>query len=363
MNISELDRLMHTVLDGEATPAEAAELDRQLAADLVARQRFDDLKWLFDGFRRVPKAFPPEGLVAAVMAAMPSRPVGRQRLRQLLSRSRVIRQVSMGPRGTIPGASARVHQASQPGPQPRGYKMNEQKSGFIGKRTVWIGAGITAVAVVLVLQYVDFPPSGKDVSGTIVPAQRYRATQNTGDDVKLGDPSTTQQSQTNPVGGANAGVGSSGVGSSGVGSSGVGSSGFGSSGIGSSGIGSSGIGSSGVGSSGVGSSGVGSSGVGSSGVGSSGVGSSGVGSSGVGSSGVGSSGIGSSGHGSSGVGSSGIGSSGVGSSGVGSSGHGSSGVGSSGVGSSGVGSSGIGSSGVGSSAAGSSGAGSSAAPN
>ena len=49
MNISELDRLMHTVLDGEATPAEAAELDRQLAADPAARQRFDDLKRLFDG--------------------------------------------------------------------------------------------------------------------------------------------------------------------------------------------------------------------------------------------------------------------------------------------------------------------------
>jgi anti-sigma factor RsiW len=65
MNISELDQLMHAVLDGEATPAEASELDRQLAADPAARERFDDLKWLFDGFRRVPKAFPPEGLVAA----------------------------------------------------------------------------------------------------------------------------------------------------------------------------------------------------------------------------------------------------------------------------------------------------------
>ena len=108
------------------------------------------------------------------MAALPRRRGGRRRLRQLFSRSRVIRQVSMGARGTSPGGSARVHQASQPGPQPRGTKMNEQKSGFIGKRTVWIGAGITAVAVVLVLQYVDFPPGGKDVdrydrSGAAVP--------------------------------------------------------------------------------------------------------------------------------------------------------------------------------------------------
>ena len=108
MNISELTNLMHAVLDGEATPAEASELDRQPGGRPGRpRARFDDLKWLFDGFRRVPKAFPPEGLVAAVMAAIPRRPVGRQRLRQLLSRSRVIRQVSMGPRGTSPGKQQR----------------------------------------------------------------------------------------------------------------------------------------------------------------------------------------------------------------------------------------------------------------
>ena len=33
-------------------------------------------------------------------------------------------------------------------------------------------------------------PSGKDVSGTIVPAQRYRAAQPTAEDVKLGGQST-----------------------------------------------------------------------------------------------------------------------------------------------------------------------------
>ena len=197
-------QLMYVVLDGEATSDEARELDRLLAADLAVRVEFEELRSLFEELSRVPKAFPPEGLVAAVMAAIPRRPVGRQRLRQLLSRSRVIRQVSMGPRGMSLGASARVHQASQPGPQLRGYKMNEQKSGFIGKRTVWIGAGITAVAVVLVLQYVDFPPGGKDVSGTIVPAQRYRATQINADDVKLGNPSGGQSAQT-PVEGAAAG--------------------------------------------------------------------------------------------------------------------------------------------------------------
>src|SRR5690242_20092475 len=156
MNTSEFDRLMHAVLDGEASPAEALELERQLAADPAARARFDDLKQLFETLRAVPRMFPPEGLVAAVTAAVPRRPGGRRELRQLFSRSGVLRQVSMGPRGTSPRAWARVPRVSQPGPQQRGNKMNEQKSGFIGKRTVWIGAGITAVAVILVLQFVDF---------------------------------------------------------------------------------------------------------------------------------------------------------------------------------------------------------------
>jgi anti-sigma factor RsiW len=78
MNNSELVRLMHAALDGEATPAEALELDRQLAADPAARTRFEDLKQLFEALRRVPKMFPPEGLVAAVTTAIPRRPAGRR---------------------------------------------------------------------------------------------------------------------------------------------------------------------------------------------------------------------------------------------------------------------------------------------
>ena len=59
---------MYTVLDGEATDAEARELDRVLAAEPAARTEFGQIRRLFEGINRVPKAFPPEGLVAAVMA-------------------------------------------------------------------------------------------------------------------------------------------------------------------------------------------------------------------------------------------------------------------------------------------------------
>ncbi len=63
--------LMYAVLDGEATPSEALELERLVAADPAARAQFEQLRRLFDALASVPKAFPPEGLVASVMARMP----------------------------------------------------------------------------------------------------------------------------------------------------------------------------------------------------------------------------------------------------------------------------------------------------
>jgi len=66
-----LDELMQSVLDGEATPEEATELDRRLAADAAASARFEELGRLFEGLRAVPKAYPPEGLVASVLANIP----------------------------------------------------------------------------------------------------------------------------------------------------------------------------------------------------------------------------------------------------------------------------------------------------
>ena len=61
MNRSEYTTLMHTVLDGEASAGEAAELTRVLAANPAAQAEFDDLQRLFEGLKAVPKAYPPEG--------------------------------------------------------------------------------------------------------------------------------------------------------------------------------------------------------------------------------------------------------------------------------------------------------------
>ncbi len=203
--------LMHAVLDREATPGEARELELLLVADPVARAQFEELQRLFDGLAAIPKEFPPEGLVASVLAKVPSDSTRRGGFDQPLSPSRVFGQTTKGARGTTPVGSATVHRISQPGPFFRGTSMSQQ-SGSLGKRKVWIGIGIAAAALILVLFYtVDFPPGGKDAVGTIVPAQRYRAPQVT-EGVQPGDQSaqTSQGSQAasanQAAGGVTAGV-------------------------------------------------------------------------------------------------------------------------------------------------------------
>ena len=204
MNQADLNALMHAVLDNEATLGEARELDRVLAADPAARARFDDLKRLFDGLSGVPKAFPPEGLVASVIARLPPASARRDGSHQPFSQSGVIRQTSTEVEipGRIPGDSEQVHRLSQPGPSFRGDNMSEQKIG--SKRKVWIGVSIAVAAVVVASQYVDFPPSGKDVSGTIVPAVRYQAAQPTAADVKVGDTTAGSGSAGSPAAAGNA---------------------------------------------------------------------------------------------------------------------------------------------------------------
>jgi hypothetical protein len=52
------------------------------------------------------------------------------------------------------------------------------------KRKVWIGGGVAAVAAVLLVSFgMNIPPRSSDTAGTIAPAQRYRADQNTADNV------------------------------------------------------------------------------------------------------------------------------------------------------------------------------------
>jgi len=197
MTHSEPIEMMHAVLDGEATPEQAHQLERLLAADPAMRAQFDELQSLFDALHQVPKAYPPEGLVAAVTAALPAREPQRAGLRQLFSKSRVIELISIRPRATITGQTANIHSESRVDSTWEIDRMSQQNSKSIGKGKIWIGAGIAAAAVLVIGQYVEFPSSGQNVSGTVAPAQRFRAPQMTSDDVKVGSPSGGQSTQIN----------------------------------------------------------------------------------------------------------------------------------------------------------------------
>jgi hypothetical protein len=192
MDLRERARLMDAVLDGEATAAETRALDRLLAADPTTRTEFERLKRVFDGLRDIPQAFPPEGLVASVLANIPQNPSPRGRPDQLSSRSRVLGSATKEARGTSPGTSVKGIPVYHPVPYSREWNMNEQSSSS-RRRNVWIGSGIAIAAALVALAYtIDFPPGAQSVVGTIVPAQRFKAAQPAMDDIKAGGQAATQ---------------------------------------------------------------------------------------------------------------------------------------------------------------------------
>ncbi len=138
MNPTELIRLMHAVLDGEADAGEKARAGAPSGRRSGARARNSTLqRRLFDGLSRIPKAYPPEGLVASVMAQLPPVPTaGQGRARQPFSRPRVIGPDSREAPDTIPGKSTGVPRFSRQGPYFRSDDMSEEKSGSFGKRKI-----------------------------------------------------------------------------------------------------------------------------------------------------------------------------------------------------------------------------------
>jgi hypothetical protein len=163
---------MHAVLDGEASDAEARELEMQLAADPAAQAEFADWKRLFEALDAVPKEHAPEGLVASIVSAMPQAP-GAPAAQPFPGR-RVLGHTAFGISRQVP---------------TRSVTMTEQSSRRIfAHRKAWLGGGIAAAAAVVVAQIAFDFPLPKDVVGTVIPAQRYRAAQNGSEQVQLGAP-------------------------------------------------------------------------------------------------------------------------------------------------------------------------------
>jgi anti-sigma factor RsiW len=169
---SPLTELIQAVLDGEASDPEARELEMRLAADPAARAEFEDWKRLFEALDAVPKEHAPEGLVASIGAAMPQAPGAPGAASQPFPGRRVLGRTLFGISRRVPTRSA---------------TMTEQSSRRIfAHRKAWLGAGIAAAAAVVVAQIAFDFPLPKDVVGTVIPAQRYRAAQNGSEQVQLG---------------------------------------------------------------------------------------------------------------------------------------------------------------------------------
>jgi anti-sigma factor RsiW len=195
MSAAATTRLMHAVLDGEATPAEARELEGLLEADPALRERYAEWQTLFDAMQHMPRAYPPEGLVAAVMANIPHSPAGPGS--QLPAHSRVIGVTSETHRA-IPATSAPILRTPR-AMAPPGGMMSDQQNTSSSKRRIWIGAGIAAIAVIVVGGYaLDVPPASKDAVGTIVPAQRFMAPQPKAEEIQVGQPGKPRGSPIEP---------------------------------------------------------------------------------------------------------------------------------------------------------------------
>ena len=167
MTQGELDRRIQTVLDGEATAKDVAELERTLAADPASRARYDEWRSLFAALRQVPERLPPEGLVAAVTANIRVRPGAAPEPDQHFTEPRVF-----GATSAIPGPSPVTTRTERRAAGPAGYlgdrKMSDGTQGT-NKRAIVIGVGLVAAAAAAVVG-LNLAPSSQDTAGTIVPA-------------------------------------------------------------------------------------------------------------------------------------------------------------------------------------------------
>ena len=198
MQTSTNTELIHAVLDGAATDAQALQLKQRLAADPAVRSEFDTVQRLFSDLSRVPHQQPPETLFAAVMAAARLPPARSQRRHQLFPWPRVL---GSAPRDAVPSSAHKTRLSSRLTTILRSIDMSDQQTrSTFGNRKAWIGGAMAAAAVLVVWQYgFGSWPQEKDVMGTIVPADRYRAAQPVAADIKLGTPAGGQPTLTNPT--------------------------------------------------------------------------------------------------------------------------------------------------------------------
>jgi hypothetical protein len=195
MNHTELTERMHAVLDGAATPEQARELERLLAGDPAAQSEFEGWQRVFQALERMPRACPPQVLVAAVSAAMARRPAPHRTSHQLFARPGVLGHRHLADRSTSSRIRATFRRLRRSETLEETDVMSEQKNVGFGNRKLWAGGAVAVLVVGVAIFTFDYPPKGEDVVATIVPAERYQAPQAGAEAIKLGDQTIAQLMQ------------------------------------------------------------------------------------------------------------------------------------------------------------------------
>ena len=180
---------MHEVLEGTASGEETEALQLHLADDADAREEFASWQAMFAGLARMPKDHPPEGLVAAIVAAMPVASAERASKDEIFLESNQL--FSSAP--VLPSGTARTTRT------PFGFKTisswlapASSRESFMNTQRKFIVGGVVAIAALgTAVLLTNNVPTSQDVVGTVVPAERYRAPQSGAEAVKLGGQGTT----------------------------------------------------------------------------------------------------------------------------------------------------------------------------
>lgn len=174
--------LMHAVLDGTADIRQVNALDALLARDAGAAEEFAVWKALFQSISAVPMEHPPEGLVAAIsMAVAAELPVARK---DSSSKSQLFSDTAVFASGQARRFPSGLRDLFR---RPNWSESSQEFGQMNASRKMWAGGALAAVALGIVVFASGYPPKAEDLTGTVAPAERYRAPQAGGEAIKLGD--------------------------------------------------------------------------------------------------------------------------------------------------------------------------------
>jgi anti-sigma factor RsiW len=179
-----LTEQMHAVLDGTASTEQQAALHAELAANPEAADEFASWQTMFRTLAGMPMAHPPEGLVASISAALPAT-------------ERVPPETFSKPNQLFVAPSVIGSGQTKSIWMPSGFKASTTREfgQMNANRKIWAGGAVAAVALGVAFFATQYPAKPENVTGTIAPAERYRAPQAGAESVKLGDQTTAPVTQ------------------------------------------------------------------------------------------------------------------------------------------------------------------------